>query len=72
VRWLRYCGGAVVGKHRTNIDRTGLDPNTKEGGAGKCSWVRAYRSLHALSGGDHALMRHWLDIRALARIWRLP
>ena len=22
---------AVVGKHRTSIDRTGLDPNTKEG-----------------------------------------
>jgi hypothetical protein len=21
----------VVGKHRTSIDRTGLDPNTKEG-----------------------------------------
>ena len=29
-------------------------------------------SLHALSGGDQALMGHWLDIRALARIWRLP
>jgi hypothetical protein len=23
--------GAVVGKHRTSIDRTGLDPNTMEG-----------------------------------------
>ena len=22
---------AVVGKHRTSIDRTGVDPNTKEG-----------------------------------------
>ena len=29
--WMHEHPGAVVSKHRTSIDRTGLDPNTKEG-----------------------------------------
>jgi hypothetical protein len=51
---------AVVGKHRTSIDRSGLDPNTKEGELALLL-LRVYRSLHALCGGDQALMRHWID-----------
>ncbi len=51
---------AVVGKHRTSIDRTGLDPNTKAGELALLL-LRAYRSLHSLFGGDHTLMRHWLE-----------
>ena len=51
---------AVVGKHRTSIERTGLDPNTKEGELALL-FVRVYRSLHALFGGDQALMRHWME-----------
>jgi hypothetical protein len=51
---------AVVGKHRTSIDRSGLDPNTKEGELGLLL-LRVYRSLHALCGGDQSLMRHWID-----------
>ncbi len=51
---------AVVGKHRTTIDRTGLDPKTKEGELALLL-VRLYRSLHALCGGDHDLMRHWME-----------
>jgi hypothetical protein len=51
---------AVVGKHRTSIDRTGLDPKTKAGELALLL-LRAYRSLHSLFGGDHALMRHWLE-----------
>lgn len=51
---------AVVGKHRTSIERTGLDPKTKEGELGLL-FVRVYRSLHALMGGDQALMRHWME-----------
>ncbi len=50
---------AVVGKHRTSIDRTGLDPNTKEGELALLL-LRVYRSLHALYGGDHTLMLHWM------------
>jgi hypothetical protein len=50
---------AVVGKHRTSIDRTGLDPATKEGELALL-FLRVYRSLHALYGGDQALMRHWI------------
>ena len=51
---------AVVGKHRTSIDRTGLDPKTKAGELALLL-LRAYRSLHSLFGGDHTLMRHWLE-----------
>ena len=51
---------AVVGKHRTSIDRTGLDPNTKAGELALLL-LRAYRSLHSLFGGDHTLMRHWIE-----------
>ena len=51
---------AVVGKHRTTIDRSGLDPKTKEGELALLL-LRVYRSLHALYGGDHALMRHWME-----------
>ena len=51
---------AVVGKHRTSIDRTGLDPKTKAGELALLL-LRAYRSLHSLFGGDHTLMRHWME-----------
>ena len=51
---------AIVGKHRTSIERTGLDPKTKEGELGLL-FVRVYRSLHALMGGDQARMRHWME-----------
>ncbi|MEB3257147.1 MAG: MbcA/ParS/Xre antitoxin family protein [Cyanobacteriota bacterium] len=50
---------ALVGKHRTSIERTGLDPRTKEGELGLL-FLRVYRSLHSLLGGDQALMRHWM------------
>jgi uncharacterized protein (DUF2384 family) len=52
--------GAVVGKHRTSIERTGLNPKTKEGELGLV-FLHVYRSLHALFGGDRSLMRHWLE-----------
>jgi len=52
--------GQVVGKHRTSIDRSGLDPASKEGELALL-FLRIYRSLHALMGGDAALMRHWLE-----------
>ena len=51
---------AVVGKHRTTIDRTGLDPKTKEGELALLL-LRVYQSLYALCGGDRDLMRHWIE-----------
>lgn len=50
---------SVVGKHRTTIERSGLDPKTKEGELALLL-LRVYRSLHVIYGGDHALMRHWI------------
>lgn len=52
----------MVGKHRTTIERSGLDPHTKAGELGLLL-IRVYRSLHALYGGDKELMRHWLQQR---------
>ena len=52
--------GAVVGKHRTSIDCSVQDPNSEEGEFALLL-LRVYRSLHALCGGDQALMRHWID-----------
>lgn len=50
----------VGGKHTTTIDRSGLDPKTKEGELALLL-LRVYRSLHAHCGGDQALMRHWME-----------
>jgi hypothetical protein len=51
---------AVLGKHHTTIDSSGLDPKTKEGELALLL-LRIYRSLHAHCGGDLALMRHWME-----------
>jgi hypothetical protein len=50
----------VGGKHPTTIDRSGLDPKTKEGELALLL-LRVYRSLHTHCGGDQALMRHWME-----------
>lgn len=50
----------VGGKHPTTIDRSGLDPKTKEGEPALLL-LRVYLSLHAHCGGDQALMRHWME-----------
>ncbi|MEM1154467.1 MAG: MbcA/ParS/Xre antitoxin family protein [Pseudomonadota bacterium] len=49
----------IVGRNRTTIDRSGLDPTTKPGELALI-FVRIYRSLFALMGGDTENMRHFM------------
>ena len=53
----------IIGVDRATLSRNknkGFDPNTKTGEL--ClQLVRAYRSLFAIAGGDHAFMRHWFN-----------
>jgi hypothetical protein len=51
--------GAIVGRHRTSLERSGLPPESKEGQLGLL-FLRVMRSLDALMGSDLELMRHWL------------
>lgn len=51
--------GKVIGRDRTSIVR-GLDPSSKSGELALLV-IRAYRALHALSGGDTKLLKHWFS-----------
>ena len=50
--------GRVVGKDRTTL-RRGLDPESKSGELALL-FIRVYRALHALVGGDAASLEHWM------------
>ena len=52
--------GEIVGRHRTSLERSGLEPSSKEGQLGLL-FLRVARSLDALMGADLQLMRHWLE-----------
>ncbi len=52
--------GEIVGRHRTSLERRGLEPSSKEGQLGLL-FMRVARSLDALMGADLELMRHWLE-----------
>jgi uncharacterized protein (DUF2384 family) len=52
--------GAIVGRHRTSMERRGLPPASKEGQLGLL-FLRVVRSLDALMGSDPELMKHWLE-----------
>lgn len=55
--------GAVIGSSEASVSRLrearGLNPNTKEGELALL-FLRVYRSLDALMGGDDAKSRAWL------------
>ena len=50
--------GKIIGKDRTSINR-GIEPQTKSGELA-LMLVRCYRSLHVLTGGLTADMKHWM------------
>jgi hypothetical protein len=52
--------GEIVGRHRTSLERSGLEPSSKEGQLGLL-FLRVARSLDALMSADLELMRHWLE-----------
>lgn len=51
--------GAIIGRNRSSIDRNGIDPDSKAGELA-LMFIRIYRSLFALMGGDQDNMRHFL------------
>jgi hypothetical protein len=50
--------GQVIGRDRTGLSRSGLDPDSKSGELALLL-IRAYRALYALTGGNREAMRHW-------------
>ncbi|MEO1078379.1 MAG: MbcA/ParS/Xre antitoxin family protein [Pseudomonadota bacterium] len=52
--------GAIIGRNRTSIHRNGIDPDSKAGELALI-FIRIYRSLFALMGGDRDNMRHFLS-----------
>ncbi len=51
--------GQIIGKDRSNF-RNGIDPKTKSGELALL-FIRCYRSLFALVGGQAKDMQHWLN-----------
>lgn len=56
--------GAIIGKDRSAVSRGRLDPDSKAGELALL-FIRCYRALHVLAGGDPAQMRHWLHTENL-------
>lgn len=50
--------GEIIGRHRTNISK-GLDPSSKEGELAMM-FIRCYRNLFGLMGGNEEQMKHWM------------
>ncbi|WP_342630505.1 MbcA/ParS/Xre antitoxin family protein [Marinobacter alkaliphilus] len=51
---------AIVGRNRSGLTRDGIDPDSKSGELALL-FVRLYRSVYALTGGDNQAMAHWLN-----------
>ena len=50
----------VLSQHQVRADGIDLEPKTREGHPALL-FLRVYRSLHGLCGGDQSLMRHWIE-----------
>lgn len=51
---------AVIGRDRSALNRAGIDPDSKSGELALL-FIRAYRALFALMGGDRDAMLHWFQ-----------
>ena len=51
--------GAIVGRDRTALSRSALEPDTKSGELALLL-IRAYRALYVLVGGEPRQMKHWM------------
>jgi uncharacterized protein (DUF2384 family) len=49
----------IIGKDRTAISRGNISPDSKAGELA-LYFIRCYRALYALMGGDQSNMRHWI------------
>lgn len=51
--------GDIIGKDRSAISRGRIDPDGKDGELALL-FIRCYRALYVLVGGDAEQMRHWM------------
>lgn len=51
---------AVIGRNRSGLTRDGIDPASKSGELALL-FIRLYRSVYALTGGEQEAMIHWLN-----------
>ena len=51
--------GEIIGKDRTVISRGRIDPGSKAGELALL-FIRCYRALYVLVGGNAQQMRHWM------------
>jgi len=51
--------GKIIGKNRSAISRGRIDPNSKDGELALL-FIRCFRALYVLVGGDAEQMRHWM------------
>jgi hypothetical protein len=51
--------GGIIGKDRSAISRGHIDPGSKAGELALL-FIRCYRALHVLTGGDPDQMAHWI------------
>lgn len=59
----KTAAGKIIGVNRSTLSRkgsVGLEPDSKSGEL-SLHFVRLYRSLFAISGGDKAFMQHWFS-----------
>lgn len=52
--------GEIIGKDRTAISRGRIDPGSKAGELALL-FIRCYRALYVLVGGNVQQMRHWME-----------
>jgi hypothetical protein len=52
--------GAVIGRDRTALSRSAVEPESKSGELALLL-IRAYRALFVLVGGDPHQMKHWMS-----------
>ncbi|WP_138437944.1 MbcA/ParS/Xre antitoxin family protein [Marinobacter shengliensis] len=50
---------SIIGRERSGINRDGIDPKSKPGELA-LMFIRVYRGLYALVGGDKDNMQHWI------------
>ncbi len=53
---------SIIGRNRSSINRSGINPKSKEGEL-SLLLIRCYRSLHALMGGDDANIKHFMQTK---------
>ncbi|MDT3708311.1 MAG: XRE family transcriptional regulator [Thiobacillus sp.] len=56
--------GEIIGKDRTAISRGRIDPGSKAGELALL-FIRCYRALYVLVGGNVQQMRHWMETENL-------